>query len=126
VTGDVVHAEIVQAGPTRDAAANEVQRLALVHRLCLLQSTIARGATGHFESNDCFCRVQDGGYVAPMAFWRNTGTAVDFIEQAVAEKLGRIRDAKDSADAHIRGLMAELADQAGVTVDDLERLRGGR
>jgi hypothetical protein len=117
---------VIEPGATAvTVAGKEQQRQALIHRLCLLQRPIAEKGIGYSSSLDCFCRVDDGGYVAPMEFFSNTGKAVDFIEQAVAEKLDRISDARDTAEAHIRGLLAELADQAGVTVEDLQRLRGG-
>lgn len=106
------------------AAAKEQLRQDLLRRLCALQARIASDAIGYGHCLDCICGVPDDGKPLVMEFWSNSGAAVEFIEQAVAEKLTRITDARDSAETHIRGILAELADAAGVTAEDLARLRG--
>ena len=103
------------------ATAAEDRRQYLILRLCRLQRTITERAVGYEQSTDCFCRVPEGDdrHIVPMHSWHNSGIAVDFIEQAVAEKLDRDRISKTAAAEHVRARLAQIAAREGVTADDL-------
>lgn len=74
----------------------------LIARLCRLQETINHEHLGHARPADCFCG--EGGFWKetdswPMppggGRWENDGKTVEFIEQAVVEKIAREQVAAD-------------------------------
>lgn len=83
-----------------------------IRRLCRLQESITAEVLGHDLSHDCICG--EGGFwhlddtwPQPNHYWSNDGAAIEFIEQAVAEKIER--------DRHLKPAKA----------DALDRLMGG-
>lgn len=80
---------------------------AVIIRLCELQAEVCR-ETGYAQSADCFCGTSGFGerHVHDDAY-RNDGAALEFIEQAVREKLAAMRAEKETR----------------VTDESLERLR---
>lgn len=103
------------------ALVNERARLALIKRLCVLQSRVAEQALGYDVAKDCFCRQPWSGIQKPMSLWSNDGSAVAFIEAAVTEKLQRHQATAAEAALLVRLNVARLAAGVGVTADDLAK-----
>lgn len=71
---------------------------AVIIRLCELQAEVCR-ETGYTQSADCFCGTSGFGerHVHDDAY-RNDGAALEFIEQAVREKLAAMRAEKETGE----------------------------
>jgi len=62
-----------------------------IERLCILQRRVIKEHFGFTRSADCFCGKSGfGPEHVRSANYRNEGHAIEFIEQAVAEKLAAI------------------------------------
>lgn len=91
-------AEAESVGPVRE----------YIGRLCRLQQDVAEQVLGYDESYDCICGEGgfwhlDNTWPEPNIHWSNSGVAVEFIEQAVAEKIERER--------HLKPEMAKALDR---------------
>lgn len=67
----------------------------VIRRLCVLQAKVS-GQLGNVGAADCFCG--EGGFWKSDGYngtfdggYRNDGKAIEFIEQAVAEKIERMK-----------------------------------
>lgn len=66
----------------------------VIERLCILQSEVCR-ADGCSHSADCFCGKSGfGPEHVRSSEYRNEGVALEFIEKAVREALGK-RESND-------------------------------
>ena len=62
-----------------------------VARLCALQKEVVEAVFGYNEPTDCFCRdPKRGGSDLPGHYFRNSGQAIGFIEEAVREKIATL------------------------------------
>lgn len=60
----------------------------ILQRLCELQREVNQRHMGYDEPNDCFCGT--GGFWPRSEHFKSSGKTVDFIVEAVREKLDRI------------------------------------
>ena len=86
-----------------ESESNEWNCQAIIRRLCCLQSEVAAYQGYHKHSADCFCK-EGGFWVTSDSYsdelfggWSNDGLALEFIEQAVREKL-KAMEAKGEQD----------------------------
>jgi|GEM_PF-5829948 len=70
-----------------------------IRRLCALQAKVSEHV-GYSYSADCFCG--EGGFWKSDGYngtfeggYRNDGKSIEFIEQAVAEKIERMKSAQN-------------------------------
>jgi hypothetical protein len=64
-----------------------------IARLCALQREITDAVLGYDEPNDCFCAdASRGGNPDPPGYWQSSGKAIEFIEEAVHEKIARYKE----------------------------------
>lgn len=69
----------------------------VIERLCKLQGEVWNQISTGLDSADCFCR--NGGFWGSETYggtfeqgYRNDGDALEFIEEAVREKLAAMRE----------------------------------
>lgn len=103
----------------------EAQRAELMRRLCGLQGHVNEVVFGYGQSADCIClSPREGETPVPTGWtWSNSGKVIDFIVEAVQQKLATCLDAQTMAAEQLRTALAEIAVQAGVTAEHLEAAR---
>lgn len=58
-----------------------------IEELCKLQAEVAGTVFNHETPADCFCGTRQG--LVDSGCWRNSGKTIEYIKQAVAEKMER-------------------------------------